>query len=277
MKNKTNIFFAFIFIISSQNIAAQTNEAKKETNWIIGGGVFYAYSDSYFDLNENKVDFEEVLNLDENTFSPVFEVQYKFNNRHSINFNFISLRRKGEIGFLTEEVQGPDNGDFLQVGTSVKTKMYTDIFQLTYAYRFFQTEKWNIGLTAGLHTIALSTEIEGEFGVKNEDGSITTGSVTTDSKSFTIPLPNLGLFASYQLDNNWEVNARMQFLYIASNTLEGALFDTRVAVKYNVTDYFSLVGAINYDYVSYKNDIEFGEYQVAYSYIGPLLIAEYNF
>lgn len=276
MKNKAEIFAAFILLIFAHNIAAQTN-VKKETHWTVGGGIFYADTDSYFDLNAHKIDFEEVLNLDENTLSPAFEIQYKFNDRHAIDFNFISLRRKGEIGFLTEELQAPGNGYFLQVGASVKTKMYTDIYQLAYDYTFLQTERWNLGLTGGVHAIALSTEIEGEFGRKNEDGSITKTPFVADKTSFNIPLPNAGLFTSYQLTGDWEVNARMQLFYIAIDALQGTLLATRAAARYNVTDNFSIVGAINYDYVSYKKEIEFGKYQVAYSYIGPLLMAELHF
>lgn len=277
MKNNIKIFIVLITLMFTQSIAAQTTTEKNESPWMLRGGVFYTYNDSYFELNDIKIDFEDTLDLQEETFSPVFEGRYSFNNRHAVGFNFISLRRKGEIGFLTQEVEGPGGNGFLQAGASVVTAMDLDIYQFDYAYKFFESENWDLGLTAGLHMIGFSTEMEGGFGLKNEAGVIVEEPISTDTKSLTIPLPNIGLFAGYQIASNWEINARMQVLYLAIETFKGALFDTRVDVTYDVTDYFSIVAGINYDYVTFEDDLENATLEIAYSYIGPVLMAEFKF
>ena len=153
----------------------------------------------------------------------------------------------------------------------------TDIYQVNYGYNFISKEKWALGVSLGLHVIDFETHINATGKIENNINQNQVKAISRNERTLTVPLPNIGLFTDYHFSKNWALMAHIQYLHIVTDYLEGGMIDTRLAVKYQITQNLSAVGAINYDHITFSEDYQNRNYSLSYSYIGPLVLLEYGF
>lgn len=265
-----------------------------ESKTIIRAGGFYSNSNSSMDVtdplqgNNFTLDFEEDLKLEESQFLPFFEAQYHFNPRHSIYFDWKQLHRNAEVKKLTVpfQVTLDDQVYNVQAGGRLETTLNIDIARFGYRYNFYQGNSYNLGLSLGLHTMFIKTAFDGDIGICVDGESIQQCGSSTPrlvDEEVTAPLPDIGLYADYEFVPGFKFNLHAQYFYIQLNDVEGSLVDIKAGVEAKITENWHMTAAFNY----YRVDVDFehgatqadnvADYNLYYSFIGPMLSVSYHF
>lgn len=251
--------------------------------WVIKAGGFWAQTDSSistkaFDGSDLKLDFEDTFNLEESQFLPFFEAGYKFNERHYVYADWRRLHRqattKSTFGYTLPN--NPDKG--ILVGASIDTRMDIDILRAGYGYSFYKTERAEIGGSLGLHVMFIEMGFSGEIvGCVDNSGTITCDSANTNGEvvdeSTTAPLPDIGLWADYDLSEDWTIGAHTQFFYISIDNTSGYLADLNASISYHINPNWDVELGYNY----YLVEAEWNETTLKYNYRGPMLNVAYKF
>lgn len=258
-------------------------------------GGFYAESDSSIDVtdpllgNDFKLDFETDLELAESQFLPFFEFEYASGNRHNLYLDWKRLHRSGETQAVSKpfQINIDDTVYEVQAGARLRTDLDIDILRLGYGYDFLESDQYTLGVTLGLHTMFISTVLEGRIGACNA-GDLSAGQCVQTpipqlvEHDVTAPLPDIGLIGRYQLWQGFEFSAHAQYFYIELDDLQGGLTDIRAGISSNIGDNWQISMSYNYYEVSVdirdsRYNIKIADYNIHYSFTGPKLAVSYRF
>lgn len=263
---------------------------------VIRVGGFYSNSNSSMDVTnpvlgeDFKIDFEKDLKLEESQFLPFFELFYHFNERHSLYVDWKQLHRNAEVQQITKpfQVNFEDKIYDVKAGAKLKTTLNMDIARLGYGYNFYQGNNYNLGLSVGLHTMFIKTGFEGDIGACIEEQLVLNCNQQPLDKavdeSVTAPLPDIGLYGDYEFSPGFRFTAHAQYFYIKLDDLKGRLIDIRAGVEAEITENWHMTAAFNfyevdvdYSQKSKYADINVADYNLYYSFIGPMLSVSYRF
>lgn len=100
----------------------------------------------------------------------------------------------------------------------------------------------------------------------------------------TSPLPDFGVYANYEFIQGWTLVSRAQYFFIKLNDVEGELIDVKLGLDAQFTSGWRLSVAYNYykvdvdiDQKSADKDAKVADYNIYYSFIGPMLSVSYTF
>lgn len=279
---------------------AKVEPAKLPDQYTFNIGGFYANSDSYMVVTNPKnggtfpLDFEDDLNLKEKQFLPFFEFTYSFNQRHNIYLDWKSLHRTAQSPSIEKDFQVTidDTVYDVEAGISLRTTLDLDILRLGYGYDFIQGSNYIVGASIGLHTMFVKTAFEGNIGIcvpnselaKYCDEVISTPRVVDNS--VTAPLPDIGLYGLYEFSPGWVFKAHAQYFALKYNKVKGSLIDVRAIVETKISDEWSLTAGFNYyevdvDYEQtlsvLEQDVNIADYNINYSFTGPMISVQYTF
>jgi len=272
---KTGLFLSVLIVSGSSSVNAG--------EWAVEVGAFGPKTDSWVTTNglsgdEIHLDFEDNLNLEERQLLPYLRVDYKFKERHHVYADWRRLHRNAEtkstLGFTVPN--HPDSA--VLVGGKITTRFDIDILQIGYGYAFYQSERTELGLSAGLHIMFFELGFSGDIaGCINNSGvtecnAASTGGEIVDN-SVTTPLPNLGFWGSYQLSDDFFLLAHPQFFYIDIDKFNGHLADINGKFRYHINSSWSVDLGYNY----YLIQAKMKENTVKYTYQGPSLNVTYRF
>ena len=303
MLKRLGISFSCL-LAACQTYAADNDQALQDLSSIndvdnqvvlrIGG--FYSNSNSSMNVTnptlgqDFKIDFEEDLKLEESQFLPFFEMIYHFNERHSLNIDWKQLHRTAEVVGITTpfQVNFEDKIYDIKAGAKLKTTLNMDIARLGYGYNFYQGNNYSLGLSVGLHTMFIKTGFEGDIGACIEQDLVLKCDQLPLNKavdeSVTAPLPDIGLYGDYEFSPGFRFTAHAQYFYIKLDDLKGRLIDIRAGVEAEITENWHMTAAFNYyevdvDYTQRTNsgDTHVADYNLYYSFIGPMLSVSYRF
>ncbi|MBT1445875.1 hypothetical protein KJI95_15320 [Shewanella sp. JM162201] len=258
-------------------------------------GGFYSQSDSSIDVTDPivgedfRLDFEGDLQLAEQQFLPFLELEYALGDRHHLFADWKQLHRSAETNAISRpfQVQIDDTVYEIRAGGRLNTTLNIDILRLGYGYDLFEGTHYSLGLTLGLHTMFIKSEFSGEIGAclatelnGNLCGQRPIPQIV--SNDVTAPLPDLGLMARYEFLPDWELSAHGQYFYLKLNDMEGALTDVRAGVTANLADNWTLALAYNYyrvdvDITQASDNIKVADYNIFFSFLGPVISVSYRF
>lgn len=286
----------FIFVTATLLALITSYSVKAQNNTIIRVGGFYANTDSSIDVNDPllgnnfSLDFEQDLNLEDSQLLPFFEFTYRFNERHNIYIDWKQLHRNAIVQSVEKPFQftWDDITYDIKSGISLDTTLNIDIARVGYGYDIWQGDNYDIGVSIGLHTMFIETGFKGDIGICNVDTETRCPDTITipnmvDNK-ITAPLPDVGIYGSYQVYPGFMFSGHAQYFYIKLDDLKGGLVDIRLGVEAAITDNWHMTAAFNYyevdvEYSStLKNtDMKIADYNIYYSFTGPMLSVSYQF
>lgn len=173
------------------------------------------------------LDPEKLLGL--STQETVFRAngfwRFSDNRRHRLDLMWFSYRRDAERqvaeGFT---ITGSDGNPIaIAPGTNIQSSFDVDIYETTYAYSFFQDDRFDLSARLGLYMMPIRTEI-------NATGLLE----TQQSQNFTAPLPVLGYRMDIALTPKWAIRTGTQVFYFEYNSFEGSLLQTQGGVEYKI-------------------------------------------
>ncbi|GGB64726.1 hypothetical protein [Shewanella inventionis] len=300
-----SIFYIVIMLLCTQSANASNIDNSDPMSimdtFSLDFGVFYANSDSNMAVTNPKtggtfpIDFEDTLLLAEEQYLPYFELTYTFNQRHHFYIDWKSLDRQADNNhvnedFILEDIDGKDY--LIEVGTKLDTELNIDILRLGYGYDVWQGTDYAVGISIGFHTMFIEAVFKGTIGTCIPDSSLTslcsnvvaTPEVVDDT--LTAPLPNIGIYGSYELYHGWTFSAYAQYFSVAYDDVDGSLIDVRLGIETQCSENWSLKLAYNYYDVDItiekqrkmnNNVLKTFDHNINYSFTGPLFAVSYRF
>ncbi|BBM67307.1 DUF481 domain-containing protein [Vibrio alfacsensis] len=278
MMNKSHWMACFAVVFSCSTFAGE---------WEIEVGGFFSRTDTKLNAYDpyldkiRTIDFESDLDLKEFTVLPYVELEYYFNQKHSLYADWRSLHREATRTTVTKPFEITNDGVtyVVQAGSKLTTDLDIDIARVGYGYQFYTSEKWAVDVLAGLHVMWLSLGLEGKLGAKASGVDEFPVMFVDDAviNDVTAPLPDIGIRAEYALTPDWIIKSHAQVFYLSVDDIDGYLLEMDIGAKYLFTDQFSMAGSFNYYEVGVDYESDRSSLDVTYRFYGPMLTLAYQF
>ncbi len=169
----------------------------------------------------------------------------------------------------------PDAG--VSAGAKLTTRLDIDILQASYGYAVYQSERAEVGLSVGFHIMFVELGFSGDISACVSDEGVSSCNAASSGEvvdnSLTAPLPDFGIWGSYQFSDHFTLKAHPQLFYIEINDVYGYLADLNVALSYQINHSWDV--ALGYNYYLVK--AEWDQSTLKYTYRGPMLNVAYRF
>ncbi|ADN75775.1 conserved hypothetical protein [Ferrimonas balearica DSM 9799] len=255
-----------------------------DDGFALKAGGFWASVDSSFGANiigvgdPIRIDFESDLALEESKFSPFLELTYRFNDRHLLGLNYITLHRDARSVESEKSYEFTWEGETYQVnaGAFVSSQLDIDIYQLMYGYTLYSSEQFGVIGTLGAHVMDIDARIGGQLEVVSDEGTNTITETDAIGK-VTAPLPNFGIVLAWQAMERLLVAFNAQYLSVSFDSYDGRLLDMRLQASYYVTPQLAL-GLAWQDYdIQVDEERQFSNVDINFNYHGPAFMVIYEF
>jgi hypothetical protein len=141
------------------------------------------------------------------------------------------------------------------VGANVETDFDLTVYKAAYAYSVLQKERWDGALSIGMFGADVSAELTGQilgFGLG------------TSSGDFFAPLPVVGGRLWYAISEDFTLKFDVDVFALEVGDYDGSLIDAKIAVDYDLTDWFGLT--LGYNYVEIDVDKTGGDFTGSVNY-----------
>ncbi len=151
----------------------------------------------------------------------------------------------------------------------VKAGMKTTVTALTYEFDFLQTDKYELGVTGGIHNLKFQFHISAEG-----NGEQVSAQSTAEANG---PLPVVGIHGVWRLGEKWYFDAGASFFKISFDPYDGRVTDYNAAFVWQATKHFGFGAGWN-SFVT-KVDVDGGKFDGAlrWSYGGARIFVNASF
>ena len=200
----------------------------------------------------------------------VFRVDgyYRFNDTHSIDFAYFSVRSDGQR-VIDKDLQWGENN--ISAGASLNSHFNMNIYKVNYGYSFYHNDDVELTLTAGLHITSLDLGL-GASGIV--DGNATNN--YTSSSAATLPLPVVGFKGEYTIiKNRLFVNYKSDYFFLDYDDVKGTLISSALNLEYRFVDHVGVGLGYNSNRIYLKADDGDKKLEVTNNLTGALLYFTY--
>ena len=220
MKKYLGILFIILgFVVQS---ALAENVGDERFNIIIGSFVADRNTNIRLDSKTlglgTDINFEDVLNLEDETNTGRVEMWYRFGRRHRVEFGMYDLSRSATKQ-LTATIQYGDQ--VFSINTTIKTDADLNVWKLAYTYSFFLTDKTELSASGGLFVQ--------DYNFKITD----VGSGSAEAADATALLPVFGLRWNQKIGKKLYLKTGVQYFYTDQDDYEGRFQDSWIAIEHN--------------------------------------------
>lgn len=148
---------------------------------------------------------------------------YRFAKVHSLTYSWYAISSDGNKS-LDQEIDWIDeNGDPITIplGANINTSLDYDIFKVGYLYSFYNTDKVNLAVGAGLHMTRIVIGLSAEA----------TGSpLETKDVDTTLPLPVFSFGIIYHVTPKFSWHIKSEFFALKFDKWDGSYTDATMGV-----------------------------------------------
>jgi hypothetical protein len=247
---------AVLIFSTTSALAGELPPRWKSGEFSLGGYLAVFDTDARADSDQlgrgSDIKFEDRLNLEEDVTSLRADGYWRFYPRHRIEATFYDISRDGGRS-IDRDIQFRDR--VFNVGASVETKFDLTVYKAAYAYSVVQNERWDGALSIGMFGADVSAELTGQiqglgFGIASGD--------------FFAPLPVVGGRLWYAISEDFTLKFDLDLFALEFGDYDGSLVDAKIAVDYDLTDWFGLT--LGYNYVAIDVDKTGGDFTGSVNY-----------
>lgn len=277
MKKTASLFLLFLIIT---NISfSQENQSEPDKNPILtdkyqfGVGVFFPSKDFQLKVDgstpNDEIEFGEAFGFDNSEATFFLGFDWRFAKKWKLSAEYFGLRNSGNRT-LDQDIIWEDFT--LEEGSNVSAGINFNIYRAYVGRIFTSGQKHEFGGGIGFHFMNINTYLEGAF--LTSEGDLV---FDKNSKSITIPLPNLGLWYYYAPTTKLALTARADVFAISINEFSGNLWDITPGITYQFLEHFG--AALNYRYINLGADFDTTNWKGGIDIIfqGPSLTITGNF
>lgn len=217
----------------------QADEPLPDNFQIRLGGYLVSDQNTEFELSKNGVgallNLQDALNIE--TTAQVFRLDgyYRFTPKHRVEFSWYSINTSGQTG---NDFQWGDEN--ISANGALDTFFDTDIYKINYVYSFYHNEDVELGISAGLHIMALDAGFEGSYYV---DGNLSDSQ--RNATALTAPLPVVGFRVAYNIVPSVSVQYAVDYFFITYQDITGGLIDSEFTIDWRMTRHFGMGVGVN--------------------------------
>jgi hypothetical protein len=206
------------------------------------------------------IDLEDDLDLQEEKSASYLSFAWRMSGRHFLEMEQFTFKRSGSTTLSGEFEFGDTVFEF---GALVDSYFDTRVTRISYAYVVHDSDKFVLGLSAGLHITKLNTGIR-DVVRPFSDEDVAFAAVTA-------PLPVIGMTAGWRINEQWFMYGRVQIFRLSIDDYAGQLDHASVKLEY---DAFKHVGiGVGYDLFDLGLDIDkrLWNGNINFRFHGPIL------
>lgn len=265
---------AWILVVFFVPLATQ-GQSWKPRAWI-NGGVFLPQVDSSVRLDSQEsgmgttIDLEDDLGMSKSETMVSVNAGLYFSKRFRVESEYFDLERSG-LRRINEEIVWGD--EIFQAGADLLSRFDVQMVRVGFGYDIYQRDNWGLGFTLGAHLLDSSVGIDAEAVIEN-----TRASISEDASTESIfPLPNVGFYGYYLLNERWFLVGRIGFFDITIGEWGGELITTELAIHYRLTKRFSAGAAFEYFQLQADYEDDTWKGMMEFKYFGPKIYLSLHF
>lgn len=269
-------------LVAFLSLGAGVGEAQTTSEWVAEkgmderlrvdvGGFFQKFTttirvDSESAGRGTEVSLEDDLGLDSTQANFRADGYWRFGRRSRIEFAYTGWNRKADR-VIDRDIIIDDTT--YHAGATVDSRLKVSLVELYYAYSFWNTPKFEAGLSLGASVLFNKASFEGEGTISGGGGS-TSGEFSSEARSLTAPVPALGAHVRFTIVPDLLLSARVRGLGAEINDVDASSLQGRVALDYYPWKNVGIGAA--YDYLNIDLE-EKSDPSVAfdYEYSGPMV------
>jgi len=246
---------AFLFLCGVGNQTAWA--ADSESPWktlTLKGGWYFPIQDTNIRLDGTgpfgggvELDLEDDLDLKEDVSSYRVDAEWRFFDRHRLNFSFFDLSREATstltktIDIPIDPLPRPPGCCNFTVGTTVDSLWDWRVYAASYTWSFFQTDTIEVGLNIGAHITDIA------LGIRTQSGLV------EELEAVTAPLPVVGLTGAYAFTPKLVLRSNAGVFALKIDDYEGSLINFDLDLEYNMWKYMGF--GIGYNFFTMDLDV----------------------
>jgi hypothetical protein len=239
---------------------------------LLTGNTEITTQSTIFNNRKFEIDNED-LGLDSDVDSYWLDAKWRPFERWSFMAEFYSY---SEDGTNTRGIETVFKDTVFGANTSLDTSFDVDIFSLSTAYRLVDEQNYAIDIGGGFHTLDLSFSIEGTVtGVAGNN--VATTSSGREVSDFVAPLPNLMVFGTYALNEQWALSGRMGWLSLNYEDYEGDLLRANLVVDFRPFENVGIGAGYNFSDMELTRDHSTGIESFRLDFSGPIIYLKAGF
>jgi hypothetical protein len=181
-------------------------------------------------LGQNpRIDFEDLLGLDEDRLEARLNGFWRIAPRHRLSFGYMLLGRNAATTIIDLEFEWDDTT--WPVGAEVTSLLDTEVLELGYNYSFVRKPRREWGLAVGLSMFQLEYYLAGEGFVTLPDGSRQEG-FFVEEDSLWAPVPSLGVHLGYSIAPKWFMRSSATLFGYSSDSWKARYIDARALFEF---------------------------------------------
>ncbi len=225
---------ALLFIMMGTSLSAEVTD-----KWKINlGGMFVTNFETDMQVGKKdvpvgaKINTKDQLGLDSDTAVFRLDGYYRFNDTHSIDLSYFSVKSDGNR-YVDHEFEW--DGDTLS-DVQVNSYFDMDIYKVNYGYSFYHKEDIELMLTAGLHVTAMDLGLKATGTVNGEPSQ-----KVSSGMSVTVPLPVFGFKGEYTIiPKKLFVNYQAEYFFLKFDVYKGSFVSNRLNLEYRFLENFGI-------------------------------------
>ena len=247
------VFLAGILLFAVSALASEESPVGKDKFKLSVGGFFPAI-DSQLKVDSKEfgqgteIDLEDDLGFNEDVSLGRIEGYWRFKPKHRFYLGYYGFDRD-TLHTIDKEIKWDDKT--FVIGAELYSEWSVDFVYGTYAYSFFQGEKWEISGSLGLYYLDTALTVRGEARI--EDGGEGEASAEViEEASLDLPIPLFGLKAEYYITPKWHAAFGVSYFTISIGEWDGSLLDFSANLEYLFHKNFGL----GLGYLYFESDVE---------------------
>lgn len=272
MRTAFHLAAAGLLLGSSSAALAQRVDDK----FFVKGGAFLSWVNSEFQINGSNgqigsdIDLEKDFGLgNDGQSGPYALLGWRFSRNWRVEFEYFSLGREAtkviDRDLIIGDTTYPVNGE-------VTAGLFTDVYRLSVGWSFLHNDTYELGANLGFYLSDFGVYAEGNGCV-----SSVCGEVEREQRDQLVPLPTLGLYGRYDINDTWSLNARADYFSIKIDQYRGSIIDVSGGISARVTKNVGL--GVDFRYVDYGLRATADDFtgEVNYNFYGPFFFFELGF
>ena len=272
MLKKTMIasVISVVMLFASAQVVSAQAPSKNQTlddRFSIRFGLYYPSIDTSVKINDEKFDFEEVL--DDNALTGAIQGLWRISDRFRLNFGYWAANRDETASSGQVESIG---GITIPAGSTIGATFDTSYANVALGFSFVRSETTEFGVDIGLAMLGLKSELGASI------PGLPSVSYTAFDESY--PLPTIGLYLTQALSPKWSIFGRIGAMGLSiDDDFEATVVEAIGSVEFRPWKNVGLGLAYLYNSAdaTIKNVGPTDELDVEWQFNGPLLYLTLGF
>ena len=206
----------------------QSNDGKiHNPRWYLAVGGYFPQLNTSLRIDSERgvgteISLEDDFRLEDQVNAIRFSANFRIKERSQLVFSFTNINRQRSFK-LSEDIQFGDTTFYANAQADFEFDVY--YYALTWRYSFFNETNWNAGLSLGLRSVQLSTNLEASLNNRSYE------------QSFSAVAPTLlvGLHGSGYLTPRLLGRYSFEYFRITVFDIQASVIETQASLQYFIT------------------------------------------